>query len=54
MSTPRPEIIFERGSGSKQTYEALDSNDEAVEHFLEGIQFFPTPHGIAKDSFTQS
>lgn len=48
MSTPTPKIVFKRGSASKQTHEALDLNDEAVKHFLEGIQFFPTPREIAE------
>lgn len=51
MSTPK--VIFKPGiastkSASKQAYEALDSDDEAVERFLARIQFFHTPHKIAE------
>lgn len=51
MSTPKliykPEIVPTK-SASKQAYEALDSEDEAVEHFLTRTQFFRTPHDIAE------
>lgn len=51
MSTPK--IIFNPGitptkNVSKQAYEAFDSEDEAVEHFLARIQFFRTPHEVAE------
>jgi len=49
MSTQRHEIIVEPRSNSIDDHEELDSVDnEAVEHFLAGIRFFPTPHRIAE------